>query len=263
MPLTFAHPAIALPLKKLLDRFGCLAALAIGSMAPDVPYFVPLGIVHKVLPEANRHLGHSIPALFWFCVPIGLGIYWLFEYFLKQPFISLCPIALQTRLVAIPVTKASLMAIILSLLIGAITHLLWDSFTHGNSPWLVYIPFLETSLFSISNYKVYVFKVFQHGSTFIGLGLIAYWSTRWYQDAPYQLVSDILPLRKRIRIWSGILISGLLMGTFFGMRSIGTQSGITALQYFLGKAITSGVAVSIGVFFLYSSLWHSNRQKNW
>jgi Domain of unknown function (DUF4184) len=255
MPLTFAHPAVALPLRKLLGRVGFLPALAIGSMAPDVPYFVPLGI--------DRHLGHSIPALFWFCVPVGWGIYWLFEYFLKQPFISLCPLALQSRLVALPVTKVSVTTIVLSLLIGAITHLLWDSFTHGNSPWLGYLPFLETPLFSLGNYKVYVFKVFQHGSTFIGLGLIAAWSIRWYRDAPHQLVSNILPLRKRIRIWGAILISGILLGTFFGVRSIGTKLGVIALQQFLGNAITTGVAISIGVFILYSWWWHLNRQENW
>jgi Domain of unknown function (DUF4184) len=226
MPLTFAHPAVVLPLRKLLGRVGFLPALAIGSMAPDVPYFVTLGI--------DRHLGHSI---------------------------SLCPIALQSRLVALPVTRVSATAIIVSLLIGATTHLLWDSFTHGNSPWLGYLPFLETPLFSLGNYKVYVFKVFQHGSTFIGLGLIAAWSIRWYREAPHQLVSSILPLRKRIRIWGAILISGILLGTFFGMRSIGTKAGIIALQHFLGKAITSGVAVSLVAFFLYSSLWHYNRQK--
>jgi hypothetical protein len=253
MPLTFAHPAVVLPLRKLLGRVGFLPALAIGSMAPDVPYFVTLGI--------DRHLGHSISALFWFCVPVGLGIYWLFEYFFKQPFISLCPIALQSRLVALPVTRVSATAIIVSLLIGATTHLLWDSFTHGNSPWLGYLPFLETPLFSLGNYKVYVFKVFQHGSTFIGLGLIAAWSIRWYREAPHQLVSSILPLRKRIRIWGAILVSVILLGTFFGMRSIGTKAGIIALQHFLGKAITSGVAVSLVAFFLYSSLWHYNRQK--
>lgn len=254
MPLTFAHPAVALPLKKLLARFGFLPALAIGSMAPDVPYFVPLGI--------DRHLGHSIPALFWFCIPVGLGIYWLFEYFLKQPFISLCPIALQSRLVALPVTRASLPAIALSLLIGAITHLLWDSFTHGNSPWLGYLPFLETPLFSLGNYKVYVFKVFQHGSTFVGLGLIAYWFIHWYRNAPHQQVSGILPLRKQIRIWGGILISGILLGTFFGIGSIGTNTGTIALQHFLGKSITTGVTVGIGLFFLYSLWWRYNLQKD-
>jgi Domain of unknown function (DUF4184) len=262
MPITFAHPAAAIPLQKLFVRFGFLPALAIGSMVPDVPYFVPLGI--------DRHLGHSIPALFWFCVPMGLIIYWLFEYFLKQPFISLCPLSLQSRLVAMPVAKASMMAIIGSLLIGAITHLLWDSFTHANSPWLLYLPFLETQLFSLGSYKVYVFKVFQHGSTFVGLGLMAYWFIRWYRKAPHQLVSSILPLRQRIRIWGGILISGLLIGTFLGIRAIpfgartsaiGTRVGVSALQFFLGNAITNGVATSIGVFFLYSLWWHYNWQK--
>jgi membrane-bound metal-dependent hydrolase YbcI (DUF457 family) len=254
MPLTFAHPAVAMPLQKLLGRVGFLPALAIGSMAPDVPYFVPLDI--------DRHFGHSIPALFWFCIPMGWGIYWLFEYFLKQPFISLCPIALQSRLVALPATRVSMTALVVSLLIGVTTHLLWDSFTHANSPWLGYLPFLETYLFSLGNYKVYVFKVFQHGGTFVGLGLIAFWSIRWYKNAPHQLVSSILPLRKRIRIWGSILISGILLGTFFGIGSIGERVSINAIQQFLGKAITTGVATSIGMFLLYSSWWHYSRQKD-
>jgi hypothetical protein len=256
MPLTFAHPAAAIPLQKLFGRFGFLPALAIGSMVPDLPYFVPIAI--------NHHLGHNVPALFWFCVPVGLAMYWLFEYFLKQPFISLCLFTFQSRLVASPVTKASMAAILWSILIGASTHLLWDSFTHPNSPWLQYLPFLENQLFSLGNYKVYVFKIFQHGGTFVGLGLITHWFIRWYKNTPQQIVSGVLPLRTRIRTWGIILFPGLLLGTFLGISSIGTSVGINALQNFLGKAIFSSVTTSIIIFFLYSSWWHYNwrRQRN-
>mgnify|MGYP003438723927 CR=1 FL=1 len=51
MPFTLAHPAILLPLAPAARRFGVpFAALAAGSMAPDVPLFVP-AIGEFVIPE--------------------------------------------------------------------------------------------------------------------------------------------------------------------------------------------------------------------
>ena len=42
-------------------------------------------------------------------------------------------------------------AVLLSLLAGAATHVLWDSFTHGGAAGVIF-PVLETRLFTVSGY---------------------------------------------------------------------------------------------------------------
>ena len=121
MPYPFAHPAAVLPLARPLGRFAVPSALAIGSMAPDFWYFVPL---------LERDESHSLVGLAWFCLPAGLLAYALFHLLLKQPLIAL----LSPRLGCF--TPAGLpqvpwRAVIVSLMVGALTHLVWDALTHS------------------------------------------------------------------------------------------------------------------------------------
>lgn len=120
MPYPFAHPAAVLPLVPLLGRFAVPSALAIGSVAPDLWHLVPF---------ADRADSHSAAALLWFCLPAGLLAYALFHLVLKQPLIALA----WPRLGAFAcegLPKARWQAVIVSLLVGALTHIVWDGLTH-------------------------------------------------------------------------------------------------------------------------------------
>ena len=122
MPYPFAHPAAVLPLARPLGRFGVPSALAIGSIAPDLWYFAPF---------VERHDSHSLAGLAWFCLPAGLLIYLLFHLFLKQPLIAL----LSPRLHAFTPARlpaAPWHAVLVSLLVGALTHVAWDALTHSH-----------------------------------------------------------------------------------------------------------------------------------
>ncbi|MEV3987234.1 DUF4184 family protein [Nonomuraea sp. NPDC049758] len=46
MPFTLIHPVVAVPLRRILPP----VALAAGAMAPDLPYFVPYGIIDVIPP---------------------------------------------------------------------------------------------------------------------------------------------------------------------------------------------------------------------
>src|SRR2546422_563636 len=75
MPFTLAHPAAVIPLRRVLGRASVLSALIIGSLSPDVIYFIPLGI--------GRATSHSLAGLFWFCIPVGFVGYLLFHALLR------------------------------------------------------------------------------------------------------------------------------------------------------------------------------------
>src|SRR5882757_2416325 len=87
MPFTLSHPAAVIPIR----RYGILSALVVGSLAPDILYFIPR--VHH-----SGAYGHTLPGLFFFCLPLGLAALWLFHTFLKRPLISLFPASHQMRL---------------------------------------------------------------------------------------------------------------------------------------------------------------------
>jgi len=122
MPYPFAHPAAVIPLKPLMGRFAVPSALAIGSIVPDLWYFVPF---------VERVESHSIAGLAWFCLPAGLLCYLLFHLILKQPLIAL----LSPRLRAFTPARlpaAPWHAVLISLLVGALTHVAWDALTHSH-----------------------------------------------------------------------------------------------------------------------------------
>jgi hypothetical protein len=61
LPLTLAHPAAVLPFR----RWFVFSGLVIGSLAPDFEYFL-------YVPDSLR-IGHTLPGVFLFCLPVGLG----------------------------------------------------------------------------------------------------------------------------------------------------------------------------------------------
>jgi hypothetical protein len=151
MPYPFAHPAAVIPLARPLGRFAVPSALAIGSMAPDFWYLVPL---------LERGDSHSLAGLAWFCLPAGLIIYALFHLVLKQPLIAL----LSPRLGAFTpaaLPEVPLRAVMVSLLAGGLTHLAWDALTH-----------------SYYGDGVQGHKWLQHASTALGTMALGWWSWR-------------------------------------------------------------------------------------
>src|SRR5208282_2730238 len=128
MPFTLAHPAAALPFRK---TGLVISAVVVGSMAPDFEYFLRL--------SPQGRFGHSLPGLIIFTLPVALAVLWLFHRSVKFAIVRLLPASLQHRLVCtdFPFGDVRRFALlVLSVLVGALTHILWDGFTHRSS-WLV------------------------------------------------------------------------------------------------------------------------------
>lgn len=156
MPYPFAHPAAVILLARPMGRFAVPSALAIGSMAPDFWYFVPL---------VERPDSHGLAAVAWFCLPMGLIVYTLFHLLFKQPLIAL----LSPRLgcyTPIGVPPVPWYAVIASLLAGALTHIAWDALTHSNDEAL------------------HGHNWLQHGSTALGSVGLGWWAWRKLRQAP-------------------------------------------------------------------------------
>jgi hypothetical protein len=97
-------------------------ALVVGSMVPDLGYYVPVSRYFK----ADNH---TLPHLFTFCVPLGIVVLAVCVV-LRRGFVFALPEPHRSALAQAPplVSRVS-WAIPLSLLIGAITHVAWDRLT--------------------------------------------------------------------------------------------------------------------------------------
>ena len=220
MPYPFAHPAAVLPLLGPMGRFAVPSALAIGSIAPDLWYFVPF---------LGRHETHTLAALGWFCLPAGLLVYALFHLILKQPLVAL----LSPRLGAFTpagVPDVPLRAVVISLLAGALTHVVWDGLTHSDDDTI-----------QGHNWP-------QHASTLAGSAVLAWWIWQKLRQAPP--APSVLSPRVRAFILLALLGAAALAAW---VSADLPAADLVALRHFLrtgGFAAVQALSVALLVYCL-------------
>jgi hypothetical protein len=184
VPFTLSHPAAILPIRRLKPLRT--VPLVLGAMAPDFSHYLPWS-VRTWFPDT-----HNLAASWRVCVPLCLAIIGGC-YLLRAPLTALMsPRARWLFMTAIgPFGRRPVEWLLapFSILIGAWSHLLWDSFTHGNG-WMVrhYAPLHAT--FAVGAYEITVNRVLQYLSSVAGLAVL----TVWYWRLP---VPDPLPLQAR------------------------------------------------------------------
>ena len=206
MPFTISHAALVLPFSRLLARWRLLSAVVIGAMVPDFGLFFPW--------HMHRFETHSAIALLTFCLPVGMATYWIFQYLIKAPVMEVLPEGAYARWrpFSSPADFSSVRQWILAacgVLAGAVTHLVWDAFTHENARGIRMIPWLEEPV-DIGAHHMAGVRLLQDGSSLIGLaivlGLVAY-GLRRGRDQPVR--DRPLPAAER-RAWVLIYVGAAL-----------------------------------------------------
>jgi len=169
MPLTFAHPAVVLPVGRLFKHQLSLTGLVIGSMVPDFEYFFRMNVVSIY--------SHTWPGLVWFDVPLAFILVILYELYIKDPLIAHLPGTLNRKFYWFRgyrshYTVGYFIMILISVSLGAASHLFWDSFTHPGGQFVNEIPYLRR-IVRVHGYHLYMFTILQHISTASGLLFIA------------------------------------------------------------------------------------------
>ena len=167
MPFTFSHPAIILPFAKLAPHRASLTGLIAGSISPDFEYFLRMRV--------ESIYSHTLSGLFWFNIPLGLALAFIFHLWVKADLIRNLPFALQKRLYPYLSFdwnrhfKKYWPVVVISVLAGAASHLFWDAFTHQNGYFTLRLSWLNDPLFHFPLYKL-----FQHFSTIAGAVVIIF-----------------------------------------------------------------------------------------
>ncbi|MEV5353012.1 DUF4184 family protein [Streptomyces sp. NPDC052693] len=137
MPFTLSHAAAVLPAVRT-DGSGrgrlVPAVLVAGSFAPDMTYYAA-----SVLPGAMEFgdVTHSFPGVFTLDVLVAWALVGLW-LLLREPAVALLPRARQGRVAALVrcgAPRARIRPTLVawwygSAVLGALTHVVWDAFTH-------------------------------------------------------------------------------------------------------------------------------------
>ena len=209
MPFTLCHPALVIPLHRYARQVTSLPALVIGSMAPDFAYFFSLGVSGSF-----THTPLGVPV---YCVPAGLLVYLIYHTLLRQPVLAWLPRTIGARMAAPvpwPLDSVRAVAIVLvSLAIGAASHIFWDSFTHANTMIVTSDSVLRT-LVSVGGYRIPLFKILQQLSSLVGFFVIATCVVAWIRRTePAADHQGQLSTRGKVLALGAVLASGVIGGT--------------------------------------------------
>lgn len=169
MPFTFAHPAAIFPFKYLPKKYYSWAGLIIGSIVPDFQAFINLG--------GNKVLSHSWKGVYTYDLPVGLLLVLIFHYIVRNALIANLPLFLRSRFGIYTKIRNEhyftkrYIAIIVSLIIGIYTHLIWDRFTHTGT----YL--YTTDLFGLelsNGQKNELQMLLQWGCSFLGIVILTW-----------------------------------------------------------------------------------------
>jgi hypothetical protein len=158
VPLTVCHPAAAWPVRRFLPRLP-LDAVVLGTMAPDFEYVLRLSV--------GGGSWHRPRDFFFLAIPTALLACVLFRFFVRPAFAALLP----RGLVAEPGERGWI-ATVAAAVVGALTHVFWDGFTHRTGWFVSLVPVLGEPAPGL---PIPWFSLLQHGSTLVGGLLIAAW----------------------------------------------------------------------------------------
>jgi Domain of unknown function (DUF4184) len=200
-------------MRRCCPRWLSFPALVVGSLSPDLGYCLDRW-------DADR-LSHQICGSILFCVPAGLvlllGFYALRPDSVPRPFLSV----------------GSLSRIVLGLWIGALTHIVWDSFTNRSGWAVLHLPILQLPIGVILGHRVLVCHLLWYACSFAGVCWLVLASQNWRQS----LRPPLPPVKHGFRtaILAGLMVlpigavhhltsgwPGRLLVAFLSMALVGT-----------------------------------------
>ncbi len=197
MPFTLSHIAAALPVHRPLSRLHLFTPAVIGTMVPDF---------HLLLPDApDRLLTHSYwPGLPFFSLPVGLICFVLTLLLIKPALLEVVPDGPYQRLQQAerqPAMTGPLrwLLVVAAILAGAVSHLVWDGFTHENAAGVRMFPVLDSYAPEVNGHSLQLYRWLQYGSSAGGLMLllvgIGIWL--WHARTPSVRPARVLPAIER------------------------------------------------------------------
>lgn len=223
-----------------------MTALIIGSLAPDFEYFLRMRV--------KSIYSHSFIGLLWFDLPLTILLAFIFHNVVRNVLVRNLPNFLAARLITFnkfdwnSYFERHFVVVIVSALIGAFSHIAWDSFTHEDGFAVERITFLSNSV-NVAGKDFPVFKLLQHGSTVIG-ALVIVWAIL---SLPKQetKVATVQPGR----YW--VIVSAICLVVLRANLKMGLDPSMFG---HLGVVIISGTLIGLILTSAYFNLPSSNKK---
>lgn len=250
MPFTFAHPAAILPIR----RYGNTAALIIGSVIPDVGYLLML--------DVPRDWSHGPSGIFLFCLPLGLMTYVLYAAVLREPWLMLLPPNIRARVrppYALARTVRGWTAISASILVGVLTHVVWDALTQLH--WILehQVPLRGLPAADVLPAGVTWYFVLRHGSAVLGMLALAAWIGVSIKRTPPRRA---LQTEDRWRRLVRVAVLASVIGVLITLSIVSAQLEETRLYAtgsFWGRTARFGVGILTLGLLAYAVGWQLRR----
>jgi hypothetical protein len=244
MPHTFAHPLFAAPLKKIIPSLS-LTGLILGSMSPDMEYFVAM--------QPFRTIGHSLIGFFLMVLPACFAFALAFHKIIKPALPELLPDIGSIRQYAAYLnrpwhlsTLIEMIRFLLSIFIGFSTHVLLDSFTHSSGWFVQRIPVLQKEVMGD-----YVYHILQHFLSLSGLAAAAIYGLYhfWIWKRNHKIEKRSKSLSSPRKLWALLFFAAFVM--FFGKLVL--SGSFFSISIWAVAPITSGLFGLYLAAMLYSA----------
>lgn len=209
MPFTLSHAAAVLPgIRRNGTARGPLlaSALVAGSFAPDMTYYADTAVPGAM--EFGR-----VTHAWWGVLTVDVLItgavvaLWLL---LREPLVALVPRAAQGRVYAfVRGERRTWRAVdgawfVVSAVLGAATHVVWDAFTHHGRWGTRLVPVLGEQAGGFG-----VFQIVQYGSSAVALTVLAWFTVSGLRRAGAPPAPSCVPVLVRRDRWcAGLLLGG-------------------------------------------------------
>ena len=239
MPFTLSHAAAAIPFRR--TRL-IMSAMVMGCFVPDFPHFTPL--------SPRITLSHTVAGMFVLDLPLGFAALWLFHVILKEPMLLFLPGGMRRRLRTSVDSFAfwpweRLGLIVLSILAGTTTHLLWDAFTHRDSWIYEHWAFLRGWVHLPVTGAMQITTLLEYGSSVFGVLVVAFWIWHWYGTTRPLAAPAARPLAGGQRRAFVVLLPALALlgGAMRAYRVDGIEMQIRAVVHFTTDMLISAITI--------------------
>lgn len=253
MPCTFSHPLAVAPLRRGCPERLNFAALVIGSMSPDLGYYI------RQFPVAR--FAHTALGTLTVCLPTRFIVLGLF-YLLRGPLCFVLPQPHRAALTPLVLRRPSFSLrrfffAALSILLGAWTHTVWDSFTHDGG-WVVErLAILRAAVIHVGTSSLPVSYFLQQASTFGAGALLAVVYFRWLRRQETSAAEDTSG-RDRWRYLLIALLAAVALATAVpaAFRTASLSEGYLAFRVFVFRAGVYFVAAFVPLLIISSIVFY-------
>jgi hypothetical protein len=232
-----------------------LSALVVGSMAPDFEYFLPV---------STHGFTHTLEGAFLVALPAGLAALWLFHAVLARPLAALLPRRLHQRLAPLaggfawrPWRRFAL--IVASVLVGALTHVVWDSFTHEQGWAVSRLAFLTATVSETRFGPLKVYKALQHASTLGGLAIVCLACGVWLLRASRRPAAAPpgLSAGRKTAIVAALAAGAAAPVVIYGLAGLSAGIDLASLAHAFARGVVTGMSTGLAGIVVYGVVWHA------